>query len=418
MTSMGTLETHHPADLALYHRNPKVGDVDAIAASLRVNHQYRPIVVNRGTHTGREMEVLAGNHTLKAFRDLAEKHPEENTWQFIDCYVIDVDDDRAARIVAADNRTAELGSMDDRLLLELLSELDDLDGTGYDLEDLEALEALTPPIPETDPNDAPEPRTSTRCKRGQSWRLGPHRLLVGDATDTDRVLAWVGDDPADCVWTDPPYGVDYVGKTAEALTIKNDGNAGLSELLSGAYRTIAAATRPGAPVYVAHADTERVVFETCARDAGLVIRQNLVWVKNTIVLGRSDYHYRHEPILYGFTPGGEGRLGRGGDRWYGDDAQATTFFYDKPARNGEHPTMKPVELVAHMISNSCRPGGLVFDPFGGSGSTMAAAHITGRRANLVELDPAYAQVIIERYEAISGDAAILEEEGHEERGEE
>lgn len=141
MTSMGTLETHHPADLALYYRNPKVGDVDAIAASLRVNHQYRPIVVNRGTHTGREMEVLAGNHTLKAFRNLAEKHPEEDTWQFIDCYVIDVDDDRAARIVAADNRTAELGSMDDRLLLELLSDLDDLDGTGYDLEDLNDLEA-------------------------------------------------------------------------------------------------------------------------------------------------------------------------------------------------------------------------------------------------------------------------------------
>lgn len=148
--SMGTLEAHHPSDLALYHRNPKQGDVTAIAASLRVNRQYRPIVVNRGTHTNRPMEVLAGNHTLKAFRDLAERYPSDDTWQAIDCYVVDVDDDRAARIVAADNRTAELGSIDDETLLELLSELDDLEGTGYDADDLEMLKELAEGPPSLD----------------------------------------------------------------------------------------------------------------------------------------------------------------------------------------------------------------------------------------------------------------------------
>jgi len=132
-------EVRHPSELHVFHKNPRVGNVDAIAASLRANSQYRPIVVNRGTHTGRPLEVLAGNHTLMAFRDLAEKHPEDERWQSIDCWMIDVDDDRAARIVAADNRTAELGGFDDRLLLELLQDLPDLNGTGYDANDLMAL---------------------------------------------------------------------------------------------------------------------------------------------------------------------------------------------------------------------------------------------------------------------------------------
>src|SRR5699024_1772348 len=137
----GTLETHHPADLALYSRNPRVGDVDAIAASLRANGQYKPVVVNRGTHTSRPMEVLAGNHTVKAFRTLAEEYPSDERWQSVDAWVIDVDDDRAARIVAADNRTSELGGFDDDTLLSLLSDLSDLEGTGYGQDDLDDLSA-------------------------------------------------------------------------------------------------------------------------------------------------------------------------------------------------------------------------------------------------------------------------------------
>lgn len=138
------------------------------------------------------------------------------------------------------------------------------------------------------------------------------------------------------------------------------------------------------------------------RGAGLVVRQNLVWVKNTLVLGRSDYHYKHEPILYGFVPAGSGRLGRGGRRWFGDNSQTTVFDFDKPARSAEHPTMKPVALVEAMLANSLPPGGVVFDPFAGSGSTLIAAHARGGRALCVELDPRYADVIARRYEQHTG----------------
>ncbi|MGV9181822.1 DNA-methyltransferase [Arcanobacterium canis] len=212
---------------------------------------------------------------------------------------------------------------------------------------------------------------------------------------------------ADCVWTDPPYGVSYVGKTKDALTIQNDGASDLDGLLDDAFATVVNITKAGAPVYIAHADTARVEFETAMRGSGIEFRENLIWEKNTIVLGHSDYHYKHEPILYGFTPGGEGRLGRGGDRWYGDNAQSTVFVFDKPARNKVHPTMKPVALIQAMLRNSCPPGGLVADVFGGSGSTLIAAVDLGMRAFLVELDPHYADVIARRYEEHTGTTPLI-----------
>lgn len=147
---IGKPEAHHPAKLALFHQNPRVGDVDAIAGSLRANGQYKPVVVNRGTHTGRPLEVLAGNHTVMAMRNLAEEYPSDDRWQEVSAWVIDVDDDRATRIVAADNRTAELGSFDDRLLAEMLAGLEDLEGTGYEETDRAALEDLLTGAPSLD----------------------------------------------------------------------------------------------------------------------------------------------------------------------------------------------------------------------------------------------------------------------------
>lgn len=146
----GTLETHHPGDLSLFHMNPRVGDVDAIAASLRAHGQYKPVVVNRGTHTGRPFEVLAGNHTVKAFRDLVEAHPEEDGWRQVSCWVVDVDEDRAARIVAVDNRTADIGSFDDQVLVDLLESLPSLEGTGYSDDDLAMLTDLLDGAPDLD----------------------------------------------------------------------------------------------------------------------------------------------------------------------------------------------------------------------------------------------------------------------------
>lgn len=383
-------------ELHLYHKNPRIGDVGSIAESLRVNGQYRAIVVNRGTHTGRAMEVLAGNHTLKAARNLG--------WEKITAHILDVDEDVATRIVLADNRTADLGDYDQEQLLELLESIDSPEGTGFEPDDLLELfqEMSSEPEKLTDEDLAPETPKDSVTKLGDVVTLGGALLYVGDATDTENVLNAFGKRRADCVWTDPPYGVDYVGKTKEALTIQNDTSSGLSELLTGAYSLMIKATRPGSPVYIAHADTERIAFQTCAEDAGLIFRENLVWVKNTLVLGHSDYHYKHEPILYCFTPGGNGRLGRGGARWFGDDSQTTVFEVDKPARNAEHPTMKPVALIQAMIKNSCPPGGTILDCFAGSGSTLIAAYGLGMNALLVEYDPRYADVICRRWQEHTG----------------
>lgn len=401
------------AELQTFERNPRRGDVAAIAASLERRGQYRPIVVNAGTLTGRPNEVLAGNHTMLAARRLG--------WDTIDVSLVDVDAQAAAEIVAADNRLADLGDYDKTDLHDLLASLESLDGTGYLESDLAKLHReLFPAEPLTDPDDAPAVPEVAVSQLGQVWQLGAHRLLVGSATDVEGVRRLCGGVAPDVVWTDPPYGVDYTGGTRRKLKIQNDTAVGLGELLTAAFDVVAAVCRPGAPVYVAHADTKRLVFEQALLDAGLRVRQNLVWVKNSLVMGRSDYQYRHEPILaaetpddderalehdpilYGFTPGGEGRLGRSGPWWFGDNKSTTVFEVDKPPRNAEHPTMKPVALIDQMLRNSLPPDGVVLDPFAGSGSTLIAAHARGSRAFCVELDPRYADVILRRFEAHTG----------------
>lgn len=398
-----------------YGKNPRRGDVDKIAESLQENGQYKAIVVRAGSH-----EVLAGNHTLKAAKQLG--------WDKLAATFVDVDDDAAARIVLVDNRTNDLATYDNGELAELLQSLPTLDGTGFtsvDLADLiGGIEQEAAEAPDG-ADDIPEQAEKPVAKLGDVFTLGRHKVICGDSTSPAVLEQLLGDEHPDLMWTDPPYGVDYVGKTKDALRIENDGAAGLDGLLRAAFAGAAGVLRPGAPIYVAHADTERVTFEQTLRAAGFLIRQNLVWVKNTIVLGHSDYHYKHEPILqgeaaelpvddgegdgkahepllYGFTPGASGRLGRGGPRWYGPNNGSTVFEFPKPPANREHPTMKPVDLILAMLANSVRPGGLVFDPFAGSGSTLIAAHVHGADARVVELDPRYVDVICARYQKLTG----------------
>jgi DNA modification methylase len=391
-----------------YGKNPNKGDIERIKNSLKRHGQYKAIVVRAGTN-----EILAGNHTVKAARDLG--------WEEIAATFIDCDDDQAARIVLVDNATRDAAEYDKQALAELLSELPDLDGTGFTDDELGQILAGVEPEPEqagTEADELPE-AVPTVTRPGDVWELGPHRVVCGDSTSPLVLEELMGADRADVVWTDPPYGVEYVGKTADALTIENDGAADLDLLLLDAFTAAADVLRPGAPVYVAHSDTRRVTFETALERAGYRVRQNLVWVKNTIVLGHSDYQYKHEPILeaeapaadgkahepilYGFAPGGTGRLGRGGPRWYGENNAATVFEYPKPPASKQHPTMKPVALVQAMLANSCRPGGIVLDLFGGSGSTLIAADYQKLNARIVELDPKYVDVICARYQEHSGE---------------
>lgn len=391
-------------ELQTFHKNPRVGAVAKIAESLQKRGQYRAIVVNVGTLTGRPFEVLAGNHTLLAARSLG--------WSRIDATTVDVSDEDAAQIVAADNRLADLGGYDEALLLELLEDAGDLSGTGYLDSDVAALaRSLADPVALTGVDDAPElPAGEPVARLGDVFWLGPHCLYVGSCGDAERVAALPGG-LVDCVWTDPPYGVNYVGGTG--LTIQNDGLADAITVFELAVATMVRVSRPGAPVYVAHSDLVRGAFQAALEAAGVRVRQTLVWVKDRFVLGHADYHFQHEPLLqgdlpgwspvaYGFAPGGEGRLGRGGEHWFGDNAQTTVFEVPRPKASREHPTMKPVDLIEPMLRNSCPAGGWVFDPFAGSGSTMIAAHRAGVRALMCELDPRYADVICRRWEEHTG----------------
>lgn len=377
------------AALHTYHRNPRRGNIQAIARSLQVNGQYRPIVVNTGTHTGRPAEVLAGNHTLMAARELG--------WDTVAAVHVDVDDHHAAKIVAADNRTADLGNYDTDVLAQLLAELPDLDGTGYETADLDALTPVELPTALADPDHVPDTPDDPISVLGDVWELGPHRLACGDSTDVTVWATLLDGQLADMVWTDPPYGVSYVGKTADALTIENDSldENGLRDFLRAAFGATYAATREGAAWYVAGPPGPlHLVFGNLLHEFG-VLRQTLIWVKDQFVMGRSDYHYKHEPIYYGWTPGAAHHA-------VPDRTQDSVHEIPRPKANKEHPTMKPIALIERHIANSTDPGQLVVDPFGGSGSTLLAAHLTGRRAALIELDPRYADVICRRYQEATG----------------
>jgi site-specific DNA-methyltransferase (adenine-specific) len=208
-------------------------------------------------------------------------------------------------------------------------------------------------------------------------------------------------DRASCLWTDPPYGVNYVGKTADALTLANDDASGLEGLLLSAFRASQEVLIPGASFYIAHpAGPLSQVFTQVIAQLEWRWRQTLIWVKDHFVLGRSDYHYQHEPILFGYLPG-KGRRGRGSAGWYGNDAQASIFAIPRPTASPDHPTSKPVALITAMLRNSTREGDRVLDPFAGSGSTLIACTELGRAARCLEVDPRYCDVIVRRWEALT-----------------
>ncbi len=376
------------ADLRTHPDNPRRGDLEALVESLRRNGQYRPLVANRPT-----MEVLAGNHLLRASRELG--------WQEIAATFVDVDSEQAKRILLVDNRTSDLGTYDLEALLSVLQGLDDLGGTGYDDGYVrELVDELSPaPLAEDEPPPLPE---APETRPGDLYLLGAHRLLCADATESQSYTRLLGDELCEALWTDPPYGIAYEGKTTAALRIANDGAAGLEALLSSSFAAADSVLSAGARLYVAHpAGKLALTFGGAFVGQGWVLRQTLVWVKDTFVLGRSDWHYRHEPIYYGHKPA-DGRIGRGAKGWYGDHAQDSVLEVARPRASRDHPTMKPPELVERCVRNSTRRGDLVLDPFGGSGSTLVACEAAGRAARLIELDPRYCDVVVARWERLTG----------------
>jgi DNA modification methylase len=395
-----------PIDSVHQHEsNPNNGDLDALIESIQING-----FVTAVTADARTGNIIAGNHRYQALHALgATEIPV--------IWVDHMDSTNAVRYMIADNRTGKLAVMDESALGALLTDLNatelGLAGSGYDEQSYQNLLlalAAEPEIPigggfghvPSDVDDIPDaPPVS---KPGDLWILGRHRLYCGDAADPASYAELLDGEQPDMLWTDPPYGIEYVGKTKDALRIEND-DAAFERLLIGALSEAAVHLAPGAPVYVSGPPGPRIAeFQQAFMAAGLLWRQNLIWNKGTMVLGHSDYHYQHEPILYGFTPEGDGRLGRGGERWFGSNNSTSVFDFPKPGASREHPTMKPVALILAMMMNSLRPGGMVLDMFGGSGSTLIAAEFHGTTARIMELDPRYVDVICARYQRTTGEA--------------
>ncbi len=310
------------------------------------------------------------------------------------------------RLALLDNRAAELADWDVEILASLVEDTD-LSGLWEPDELADLLAAVEAPPPDLlgDAEDAPPLSDVPVIQPGDLWHLGQHRLLCGDAMKQADVARLMAGERASCLWTDPPYGVDYVGKTEQAMTLANDDAAGLEGLLRAAFANAQEVLVAGAAFYVAHPPGPlSLVFGQVVTELGWRLRQTLVWVKDVFALGHADHHYRHEPILFGYLPGG-GRRGRGSAGWYGDAAQDSVFALPRPRASRDHPTSKPVALVAAMLGNSTRPKDLVLDPFGGSGSTLVACEELGRSCRMLELAPAYCDVVVQRWEDLTGQTA-------------
>lgn len=352
-----------------------------------------PLVVNK------DMTVIGGHQRLKVLEELG--------YTEIECNIVNLDKNKEKALNIALNKIA--GEWDNNKLEELLAELKetdiDMDITGFNfdevddiLKDLEGTKEDNFDL-EQALNEIDEPIT----KPGDIWILGKHRLMCGNSTQKKDVEKLMQNKQADLIVTDPPYNVDYEGKTSDALKIKND-NMSETEFynfLLDAFKNMFESIKYGGSIYVFHADTEGLNFRNAFKSVGFKLAECLVWVKNNFVMGRQDYQWKHEPILYGWK---EGQA-----HYFIDDrTQSTVLEFDRPSRNEEHPTMKPINLLVYLIKNSSKENNLVLDLFGGSGSTLVATEQVQRTCYMMELDPKYCDVIIKRWENLTGQKAMLE----------
>jgi len=306
------------------------------------------------------------------------------------------------------NRSVTWAGWDDELLgLELLDlkNLDyDLNLTGFESDELDRYLADADLSAEDgDEDHSPEPPESPVNTPGDVWILGRHRVLCGDATNATDVKRLMAGEHADLVFTDPPYNVDYQGYTEDKLTIQGDRMSpeAFARFLRDSFTSFRAAIKPGGSLYICHASSVQRGFEDAIEAAGFSVRCQIIWAKNTFAWGFGRYKFQHEPIFYCHVSGQT-------DPWYGNKSQSTLWQENKPAANRLHPTMKPVELIERALVNSSKSGDCVLDLFGGSGSTLIACERRGRKARLMELDPKYADVIVERWQQYTGKLAVAE----------
>jgi len=372
---------------------------DLIKESLQRYGAARSIVIDE------DNRILAGNGTIDGAKAAGIKNVriiETDGDEIIAVKRTGLSEEQKVGLALADNRTADLSEWDQEMLHQLSEEHDI--SPWFDQDDLNEILNVTELDPEegnTDPDDVPEAPEEPTTKPGDLWILGNHRLLCGDSTNPQHLERLMNGERADLWITDPPYNVDYEGGTG--LKIQNDSmsDTDFRQFLRDAYSAANLVMLPGAAFYIWHADSEGYNFRGAAHDIDWTVRQCLVWVKSSLVMGRQDYHWKHEPCLYGWTNGAA-------HTWNTDRKQTTVLEFDKPSRNGQHPTMKPVELFQYQINNSTKPNALVLDSFGGSGTTAIACERIHRHARLMELDPAYCDVIVKRWEDFTGNTAICE----------
>jgi DNA modification methylase len=358
-----------------YENNPRNNDeaIKAVANSIREFGFKVPIVITS------DNVIIAGHTRLKASVSLGLEE--------VPCIIADdLNDEQIKAFRLADNKTAELATWDLSKLEDELANLD-MDMLQFGFEEMEELLPDNAADDDFDVDDEiPEVPFS---QPGDIYELGLHRLMCGDSTDAEQVKTLLDGKEVDMIFTDPPYNVDYEGTAGKIKNDKMEDDTFYLFLLA-AFNNMFEHTKPGGAIYCCHADTEGLNFRNAFKNAGYKLAECLIWVKNALVLGRQDYHWRHEPILYGWKEGAA--------HYFVDDrSQDTIWEYNKPRKNEEHPTMKPLELVGKAISNSSRRHESILDLFGGSGSTMIAADQLDRKSFLMELDEKFIDVTVKRY---------------------
>lgn len=376
----------------------KKGDpeYEKLKRSIETFGYVEPVIWNK--RTGH----IVGGH--QRFKILKEQGATE-----VDCVVVDMDEAEEKALNVALNKVS--GDWDMPKLAELLEDLDksmfDVSLTGFDAAEIEDLFSK---VHDKDVNDdgfdadkALEDIKNPISKSGDIWLLGKHRLICGDSTKLSDVEKLMDGKKANLCVTDPPYNVNYSAGKENERVIKNDHmeDSKFYDFLLAAYKNVIAVLDDGAGAYIFHADTEGLNFRKAFKDAGFHLANVCIWVKQSLVLGRSDYQWQHEPVLYGWKPTGK-------HRWYADRKQTTVWNFDRPTKSREHPTMKPVPLMAYPIQNSSMTNCIIYEPFAGSGSTLIACEQTGRICYAVELDEKYCDVIVKRYiEAVGEDDVFL-----------
>lgn len=354
-----------------------------------------PIIVNE------DLTVIGGRQRLTVLKDL--------DYETAKCVIVDLPkEDEKALNIALNKIT---GQWDEALLADLLLDLQEsdfnLDLTGFEPPEIDDIlsNIHDKELSEDEFDVEEELKKPTVTRRGDIWQLGKHRVICGDSTKSESYDQLLGDKKANLVVTDLPYNVD-VEETAGKILNDNMSDGDFYQFLLSMFTQVENHMETDASVYVFHADTEGLNFRKAFKDAGFYLSGCCIWKKNSLVLGRSPYQWQHEPCLYGWKK-------KGKHQWFSDRKQTTIWEYDRPKSSKDHPTMKPIQLMAYPIQNSSMRGTVVLDPFLGSGSTLIAADQTGRVCYGIELDEKFVDVIVKRYIEVTGDTEVTVQRNHE-----